>query len=726
MDTNFKNENDNPFTSKGYPFRKDLESYSPLNLGRAFFSDGNVEKNHRFEVFDHINLLNGVWLKDESLFYKKLEIPVYIYTTNSREELNDKYNRLAINYDEIALFFLKEEEKEHIEISINLGDSLLKLSNLKDEKEMENKRWIISSLELGELTNFFSAKKVVTFLNKNNELFNLDVENITGLFKKKTPVHFTIGMFFDGTGNNRFNSEKVYYKKLNSSKLVYSRIPKEKKLEDGSIIQNDSSYWNPYSNVALLYDLYDEKQYSDKEKKVTLKLYIQGIGTQEGKEDDILGSALGEGENGIIGKVAEGCKELAEEIKKVLGNDNEIGSVTFDVFGFSRGAAAARHFCNEIIGEENVKDFFTKSNSDSDSSQKNQGNTRVKNNLRFIPIGKKYTLGLLGLALKDIRSQYEISELFTETTKVNIRFLGIFDTVVSQMLIKNHFGKKLDLLSPVTKIPFGVGTSIETKFDVVKQKIDNLPIKQVVHLIAEDEWRENFALTKAGIGKHIFEVNLPGTHSDIGGGYAAIKEDYDIIDYEQTIIDKGEERKIPVRLEKIRSFLLNNQFGSSDEIFYRYLVYEQRKSDTNYDKIEVIDWQIIAKRKIIPRYSIVNMYIMKELAKLYGIPFDKAIKETPFSFEYDTPKLLVEYQKEIIEKLKNEIQKKVSKSLKNKILKNKFIHLSSNYNSSKLFDRKGEAITGIKVLDKLFYVNSPRYENGSKDSYLRENYTSNK
>ena len=296
------------------------------------------------------------------------------------------------------------------------------------------------SKQLSAIIQAFFSNRALVNLNKEDNLFTSWPFLL--LFIQ---FGFTIGMFFDGTGNNRFNSEKVYYKKLNSSKLVYSRIPKEKKLEDGSIIQNDSSYWNPYSNVALLYDLYDEKKYSDKEKKVTLKLYIQGIGTQEGKEDEILGSALGEGENGIIGKVAEGCKELAEEIKKVLGNDNEIGSVTFDVFGFSRGAAAARHFCNEIIGKENIKDIFTKSDSNSDSSQKNQGNTRVKNNLRFIPIGKKYTLGLLGLALKDIRSQYEISELFTETTKVNIRFLGIFDTVVSQMLIKNHFGKKFRL-----------------------------------------------------------------------------------------------------------------------------------------------------------------------------------------------------------------------------------------------------------------------------------------
>jgi hypothetical protein len=44
----------------------------------------------------------------------------------------------------------------------------------------------------------------------------------------KTKVHFTIGMFFDGTGNNRFNSEEIYYKKLNDDNLVYICAPRKK------------------------------------------------------------------------------------------------------------------------------------------------------------------------------------------------------------------------------------------------------------------------------------------------------------------------------------------------------------------------------------------------------------------------------------------------------------------------------------------------------------------
>ncbi len=44
-----------PFTSKGYPFRKDRSSYEPYWLGRAFFSDGGVTKRGNFKLFDNIN-----------------------------------------------------------------------------------------------------------------------------------------------------------------------------------------------------------------------------------------------------------------------------------------------------------------------------------------------------------------------------------------------------------------------------------------------------------------------------------------------------------------------------------------------------------------------------------------------------------------------------------------------------------------------------------------------
>lgn len=729
-----KNEN-SPFTSKGYPFRKDFSSYDPNSLGRAFFSDGYVSNRNAFEVFDQSNILNQSDLKDEPLFYKEQEIPIYVFTTYSNDELLDKYNKLEINYNEIAVFFIKEPQEKEVEVAINLGDSLLKVSNLKDEQEMENKRWTISETDFNELSDNFSAKQLISFLNKKNELFNEDVENVTGLFVKKPKVHFKIGLFFDGTGNNRFNSEQVYYKKLNNSKLVYTKIPPFKEIQgkEGKVtIDNSSSYWNPYSNIVLLYDLYKEENIQlrtiNNEINVTLKQYIQGIGTLEGKEDDVLGSAFGEGERGIIGKVAVGCNDLAKQISDILKKGYDIGSLTFDIFGFSRGAASARHFCNEILNDSSIKDLVEKSEN---SSYKNQGNTRV-DKVKFLPKGKTYTLGMLGIALKNHKSQYEINELFNDEPKVKIRFLGLFDTVVSQIITKNKLGKKLDLVSKVTKIPFGTGNYIETKLDVIKQRVDNLPISTIVHFVAKDEWRENFASTRINADainkdkkRKAFEYFFDGSHSDVGGGYAAMKQDIDILDYDEfSSLDNSLVPK-PNRLETLMKYYINNGYCANDQ--------EIKIDEKNFTillpnlvTIKQVHYQLIATRNIIPRYSVIPMFAMKELAQKTGVIFENNNTSQKYTFEYSIPESLKKYSHELIENINLLFQWKKEKKSKIRLQKNKFIHLSSNYNASKGIERKGESISGIRSFDKIFYVNAPNYGNYEKTIYKREIYNHNK
>lgn len=77
--------------------------------------------------------------------------------------------------------------------------------------------------------------------------------------------------------------------------------------------------------------------------------YIEGIGTVDSKTDnDTLGlpargGGLGVGERGIAAKVTKGCIKGAEALRaKYRGK--VINVLTVNVYGFSRGAAAARHF----------------------------------------------------------------------------------------------------------------------------------------------------------------------------------------------------------------------------------------------------------------------------------------------------------------------------------------------------------------------------------------------
>lgn len=178
---------------------------------------------------------------------------------------------------------------------------------------------------------------------------------------------------------------------------------------------------------------------------------------------------------------------------------------------------------------------------------------------------------------------------------------------------------------------------------------------------------------------------------------------------------------MPDRLKTLRDFYINNKLCSEEEIEIKRINFTKLPSTAGYSFVE--NYQLISKRKIIPRYSIVNMYVMRELAKLYKVPFEININDTKHSFEYKTPDALIKYQKELIEKLKLEIQGKKSKPIKNNIEKSKFIHLSSNYNISKLIEENGGSISGIRNLDKLLYVNHPKYKNSDENSYERELYT---
>jgi uncharacterized protein (DUF2235 family) len=265
------------------------------------------------------------------------------------------------------------------------------------------------------------------------------------------------------------------------------------------------------------------------------------------------------------------------------------------VFGFSRGAAAARHFCNEILGKGSIDDIFEKIPNES----KEEPFTKIdkvgvkKDTQKFKPIGVEYNLGMLGSALENLKTQHSIKQFYTfevvdaknavemkkvvenqkqdfaKKAPVKIRFVGLYDTVVSQMIVKNNVGEKIDKANVVNplpiKLPPFVGSIIEMQLNRVQQKINHLPIQQIVHLIAQDEYRENFALTKVGSSKNIFEIELPGAHSDLGGGYAAFAQEKDILDYEY-VSHQTTEIPIPERLQVLKKLYVTKGYCQPNEI----------------------------------------------------------------------------------------------------------------------------------------------------------------
>ena len=106
------------------------------------------------------------------------------------------------------------------------------------------------------------------------------------------------------------------------------------------------SYEAGYSNVSILERMNIERVIADR----AISLYVEGIGTQNNLADDKPGNMFGIFKTGIKNKVQIGIGRLAAAITKVLEKqDNaQVERLIINVFGFSRGSTAARHFVSLV------------------------------------------------------------------------------------------------------------------------------------------------------------------------------------------------------------------------------------------------------------------------------------------------------------------------------------------------------------------------------------------
>lgn len=241
-------------------------------------------------------------------------------------------------------------------------------------------------------------------------------------------VTLRIGVFFDGTGNNRDNSRT-----------------------DG----------NATSNIARLYDLYPHQAsvpLASDQTTASLSVYVDGIGTRAGESDSILSKLTGRYGAGVLARAQQAPIAIIETIAGWCQANPaaRIQSIEVDIFGFSRGAAAARHFAH-----------------DTDKGAASR------------------------LALEWPASMsWQVQGLDWSTCLI-ISFIGLFDTVAAivSVLEGNFSPANIDY----SGLQLGLRPAIARK---------------VVHLVAHDEHRRNFPLTQA-----LEDIVVPGAHSDVGGGY---------------------------------------------------------------------------------------------------------------------------------------------------------------------------------------------------------------
>ncbi|WP_374461536.1 phospholipase effector Tle1 domain-containing protein [Chryseobacterium taeanense] len=523
-------------------------------------------------------------------------------------------------------------------------------------------------------------------------------------FEKTEKVKLRIGVFFDGTGNNRYNSDSVYYNtKYSNLPLKEDEIPKIKDFKS-FVIESRSSYWNSYSNVALLHDLYEEKtkwEQDIKTQNLQLKFYMEGIGTLRNEEDDMIGAGLGEGKYGVISRVQQACKSIADEIakiflarQKITNKVPEIISIQFDVFGFSRGAAAARHFCNEVLKtgrDTNTESRSTpknirrpvikKSETPKDFSAevrqyKADGTKKVKDNTQVVPqinapVTNVFTGGSLGAFLKQRNINYP-------KFNVSIEFLGIFDTVISQMLEKKGIIDEArnpviqSLIAPFNPvIPIFSGPALGVALiKKVNPTLSNPNIKKVLHLKAQTEWRENFPVTPIGKfnGVHAKELTVLGAHSDVGGAYWQTEAELNTLHFFDLGVNasSAEKQKLEQQKKLLRNWYISQRLCSNQQIhwqlFHHVLSYEgqigEHPSTTKKELMEETfmgnstvktmgnrtyvlqgyHHKLLSKRPLNNKLSLAYMNVMKYIALHYAdVPFTFPIKDTPHPEEYILP-----------------------------------------------------------------------------------------
>lgn len=406
-------------------------------------------------------------------------------------------------------------------------------------------------------------------------------------------IHFTFGVFLDGTLNNMYNTElrqKVEEARNKNATIAVKDSAKEansiyKDMSSKKVYKNpeegSSSAENDLSNPAILF-----KNYTENKTNRIFRVYTEGIGTntapkeqgavlskEDYKKDDLMqGPAFGIGSAGIKDRVRKAIDDVVKYITANLDTDtNQLGTITFDVFGFSRGAAAARHFVHVVKysaypaktynGRENysVNDIFGYTIS-----------TKYANQL--MP-----EFGYLGQLLSEL-------ELLNIRTKVDVRFVGIYDTVPHHGLFQWNDIKDLGL-DDVNKANY------------------------VVHMIAGDEHRANFSLVDISSVNKVapesgqkggLEVIYPGVHCDVGGAYIeGWGENPERIDGAAT----------SESLEPLRKELIHQGWFKEKQIYIKFDPFSLRIIPQNVFRLEG------ERKSLSNQYSFIPLHLMNETIK---------------------------------------------------------------------------------------------------------------
>lgn len=405
-------------------------------------------------------------------------------------------------------------------------------------------------------------------------------------------ITLRVGFFFDGTGDNAANVARG--EQCRASQLGYDAEDERALLEYCPPHQMDplSSYGRQRTNIARLYDLYrdDSIQVLKRtDQQALLRIYIEGAGTETDKPDQQFPDmALGTGETGVLEKVASSGRLLVERLKFLLSKNPNllIESLEIDVFGFSRGAAAARHFVNDL---------------------------------------RRGSTSLLARSLLNGEAPLveDFAWRFGESVKINL--IGLFDTVAA-----------------IGDLGDGWDVNDDRNGDL-KLHLAPDSAKRVIHLVAGGEYRHNYSLNSTQ--PHFSEIVLPGAHGDIGGNYPLEAEEKLFLS--RPFRDEVDER-LPNEQSQawqqasraLASWWERGLIDLARPNGKLFIDWRQVRSTENPYRRKVIYAQVKLERRVRGEYGRIPLRIMHALAQEAGVPFK-------FLDEFD-PEVVIPQQLQVI------------------------------------------------------------------------------
>ncbi|WP_313201157.1 PAAR domain-containing protein [Pseudomonas sp.] len=466
--------------------------------------------------------------------------------------------------------------------------------------------------------------------------------------QQEAGIVLRLGLFFDGTGNNLANStatEGCHALNLGMEQTVAEEVLKYCAAYgfDGQGKTPDNSYGNAVSNIARLHDLYpdqSEEQLPPEADEAYIKVYVEGIGTRSGLADSVYSQGTGRGSTGVVARVEQIPAQTMEKLRRFASENPrvKVRRIEVDLFGFSRGAAAARHCANDLLkGPDSLL-------------------------ARALPAGSP----LLTAAFT-----------WRHRSDFALNFIGLFDTVAGIVSPADGDFSPHNADNP--------GLNLRLAPDMARQ---------VIHLTARDEYRHNFSLTQAEL-----DIELPGCHSDIGGGYLPLMREKLLLTKPDSSVEidmLANERSAAFSRTRQRyhreiQHWLDHIPQSGLGITTWSVPLQQRRRDTVADKRVYV--AITGEREVRGELSLVYLRIMRELAVRAGVAFN----DIPATQAFALPDELLP----IAAKLQAFALREAYTPLtfnENALLRRRYIHLSANWNAAKGWNNS--------ALDVLF-INRP-------------------